>query len=491
MIRWVLGHWLPDRSDAMWWLLVSNFIMVAAITAVQPIVPLYVRALGGGATEVALFVALPAVLNTAAQLPTGWLLGRVGRLPLLLGSRAVHALAAAALFLLKGPLWLLLGLRSAQGAAAGVYYPTLRTVVADATAVEHRGTRFAQLEATAMAGVFLGPLIGGTVAAVAGPSAVFGLAAVGTVAVIGGLRKVPETKSAPENRKSPRNGGPLSVTRNGLVPLLALLASGVNAGMGAVVWPQYILSRGFGAFIVGLSYALFAFPAIFLAKPIGRLADRADRRLILVIALAVALTSNLLYPAIHTLWQIFALTLIDAAAAACVSPVAYAALSESVPPEFRGRAMSTGGFVQSAGTVAGSVVLGSAYGPNPSLPFFGAAGVQMAVAILVATMLAARRPGRGLGAQRFMESMEGALQGHDISLEHLERLASELRGAPASPALHFYLNALDVAIDAASTSPQIGDGLGPHRDDLNSAWLYYEYERWRNQARTSAGPIVE
>jgi len=72
-----------------------------------PIAPLYVRRHGGSSLDIALFIAGPLIANTLVQVPAGRLTDRIGRRPMLLGSRAAFGLLAFALFADAGPLWLL------------------------------------------------------------------------------------------------------------------------------------------------------------------------------------------------------------------------------------------------------------------------------------------------------------------------------------------------------------------------------------------------
>ena len=104
-------------------LLLGRLVMYTGIAALFPVVPLYVRAHGGSAADVALFVAGPMVAATLVQIPAGHLVDRVGRKPILVWSTVVYAALCGGLFLNWGPLWLLAVWRAGQGAAGGAYGP--------------------------------------------------------------------------------------------------------------------------------------------------------------------------------------------------------------------------------------------------------------------------------------------------------------------------------------------------------------------------------
>src|SRR5689334_22558599 len=86
------------------WLLAGQLVMFVGIAALFPIAALYVRARGGNSVGVALFVAGPLVANMLVQVPAGRLTDRIGRRPVLFGSRVFFALLSFALFADRGPL---------------------------------------------------------------------------------------------------------------------------------------------------------------------------------------------------------------------------------------------------------------------------------------------------------------------------------------------------------------------------------------------------
>ena len=138
--------------------------MFAGVAAIFPIAPLYVRRHGGGSLAIALFIAGPLIANMLVQVPAGRLTDRIGRRPMLLGSRALYGVVAMALFADVGPLWLLAALRTLQGASSGAYVPALRAALVDLSGPEKRAERFSQLQACEMVGLLVGPFLGGVIA---------------------------------------------------------------------------------------------------------------------------------------------------------------------------------------------------------------------------------------------------------------------------------------------------------------------------------------
>jgi MFS family permease len=382
----------------VFWLLSGQLIMFTGVAAMFPIAPLYVRRHGGSSFQIALFIAAPLIANTLVQVPAGRLTDRVGRRPMLLGSRLAFGVLAFALFADVGPLWLLTSLRTLQGVASGAYVPALRAALVDLSGPEKRAERFAQLQACEMVGLFVGPLLGGLVA-LWRDSGVFAVS--GTAMFVGlvAMRRIPETRATTAAERPPvrvrwwRNPGIL-------IPCLGVGALGTVFAMYDVVWPLYLTARGYSPLVIGLSISWFAVPILLLAQPGGRLADRSNRRWLMAASFAVAGGCASLYPSLRSLVPIFALGTIEACAVVLIEPTLFAVIGDSSAADERGRAMGYGGLFQFGGSAIGAAVLGTLYGVGEGISFWGAGGVLFAAALLCALVLPARPAERRPGAAR-------------------------------------------------------------------------------------------
>ncbi|MGH7723102.1 MAG: MFS transporter [Candidatus Dormibacteria bacterium] len=385
-------------TSPLFWLLSGQLIMFAGVAAVFPIAPLYVRRHGGGSLAIALFIAGPLIANMLVQVPAGRLTDRIGRRPMLLGSRAAFGMLSLLLFADVGPLWLLATLRTLQGVASGAYVPALRAALVDLSGPEKRAEGFAQLQACEMVGLLVGPFVGGAVA-LWRDSGVFGVAGVAVLVGLLAMRRIPETRLA---RDPDEPSIRLRWWRNPgiLVPCLGVAALGTVFSMYDVVWPLYLSARGNSSLVIGLTVSLFAVPLLILARPGGRLADRSNRRWLMVASFAVSGGCAALYPALRSLAPIIALGTIEACAYVLVEPTLFAVIGDSSSARERGRAMGIGGMFQFGGMAFGALVLGALYGVGEGISFWGAAGVLGAAAVLCALALPARPP------QRHAESRE-------------------------------------------------------------------------------------
>jgi MFS transporter, DHA1 family, multidrug resistance protein len=376
------------QRDPAFWLLVGQLIMFTGVAAVFPIAPLYVAHRGGNSVAVAIFIAAPLVANTLVQVPAGRLCDRWGRKPFLIGPRLLYAVLSFFLFFNIGTLPVLTALRILMGACGGAYVPALRAALTDLSAPEQRAQRFSQLQAYEMVGLLVGPLIGGA-AALWRDSAVFGVTGLAMFIGLGAMLRVPETRAAPEatTRKAPFRWWRL---RGIVVPIAALFAVGTIWSMYDVVWPQYLAARGNSPLIIGLSVSLFALPILLLARAGGRLADRADRRKLVTAGMLVVAACAATYPFLQFLAVILVVGAIEAVATVILEPSLFAVIGDSTPGALRGRAMGLGGLYQFSGMAFGAAVLGSLYGVNAGLPFWGGSGILLCGALVCALWL----PGR-------------------------------------------------------------------------------------------------
>ena len=377
----------------MFWLLSGQLIMFTGVAAMFPIAPLYVRRHGGSSLDIALFIAGPLIANMLVQVPAGRLTDRVGRRPLLLGSRAIFAVLAFALFADVGPLWLLAVLRTLQGVVSGAYVPALRAAIVDLSRPEQRGQRFAQLQACEMVGLLVGPLVGGAVA-LWRDSAVFGVTGAAVLVGLLAMRRIPETRV---ERLAGEREVRLRWWRNPgiLVPCLGVAALGTVFSMYDVVWPLYLSARGNGAFVIGLTVSLFAVPLLALAAPAGKVSDRFNRRWLMLGSFAVAGVCAATYPALRALVPIVALGTLEACAVVLIEPTLFAVIGDNSSSTQRGRAMGIGGLFQFSGMSFGALVLGALYGIDERISFWGAGGVLLAAAVMCAIALPARPMHRG------------------------------------------------------------------------------------------------
>lgn len=378
-----------DQRDPASRLLLAQLIMFSGIAAIFPIAPLYVKQHGGDSLAIALFIAGPMVANTLAQVPAGHLVDRIGRKPVLIGSRLLYAALSLGLFVNLGPLWFLALLRIGQGFAGGGYVPALRAALADTTPPDQRAQRYSQLQAIEMAGLLVGPAVGGALA-LWSYSAIFLCAGLASLVGVTALFRLPETRSALHEQEEPAPVGWWR-SRAVIIPCLALAACGALFSMYDVVWPQYLSARHYGPFVIGLSISVFAVPVLLLATRAGKFSDRSNRRLLIAGSLVIVASTAFIYPFLRWLPIILLVGTVEAVGFTLLEPSLFAVISETTAAEVRGRAMGLGGFFEFGGSSFGAGVLGALYGVSERIPFWGAALGCVAAAAMSFMFLPRRR----------------------------------------------------------------------------------------------------
>lgn len=159
-----------------------------------------------------------------------------------------------------------------------------------------------------------------------------------------------------------------------------LSAVGLQAQNVAVGWLVYDLTGSAMALgLVGLAAFL---PAVGLALVTGYVADRNDRRQVLLACFALSTLVSLGLLAFAAtggdagrVWPVFALTVVQGAARAFANPAGQALVPNLVPPEHLGNAVAWNSSVWQSATIAGPAVGGVLYAVGGGPAAFGAAAL--------------------------------------------------------------------------------------------------------------------
>ncbi len=131
---------------------------------------------------------------------------------------------------------------------------------------------------------------------------------------------------------------------------------------------------------------LFVVPAIVvavMAMPLGRLADRVERRTAVKAGLCVAAVAMWLMPLARSLWMLVGMAIVLAVAYALATPSWLAMVTEVAPDHQRGAALGRFGVAQGLGAVLGPLTGGFLYDHVHWYPF-----VASAVILTVSTVIA-------------------------------------------------------------------------------------------------------
>ena len=373
------------RRRALWGIIAAVFLVGTGVGSVLPILPLFLRERGSSYALVGIIVGANLVAQFIGQYPAGRLSDRFGRAPLMIGGLVVASLAIAAFALPLSIGWLI-ALRFVQGLGAAAFRPGSRAVVADLVPEGERGIAYGWLAGADMAGLIVGPALGG-VLAVFGRATVFEatglallLAAIVVALALGRQRDsiTVEPISAPLILGDRLRAGVAAV--RGLVMLS--MGIGFLYGVYNVVWSLFMKSIGATDWEVGLSFSLFALPLVLTAPIAGWASDRLDRRWLSAGSTASTALIAPIYPLLHSVPAVIGVGVLEATTTAFAEPAINAFLMSAVAPDQRGRAAGTVGTAETAAKAVGALIGGGLFGLGVWVPFVVSSVVGLALILL-------------------------------------------------------------------------------------------------------------
>ena len=358
----------------LWTLYGSNLITSIGMWFFLPLLPIFIGRRGGSAALVGAVFAAGLLANAAIRYPAGWAADRFGTRIVMVLAMAVYAALFLA-YLLPLPLPLFVVLRFFHGAAAGAFWPAANGLIAQATAQKERGRAYGMMQSTNMAGMLLGPAVGGFVA-LFNLESTFVMSAVTCGAAAVALAMLPTAHvEAEEAPPTPQRA--LQVARR-LLPMI-LLGCGTAYVIGTfdVIWPLYMTFRGASTFWVGISFTAFALPAIFFSAQAGALADRFGPRRMIVGALVAGALFSALYPFITSYAWLIGLGLIEGAVTITGSPILIAQVSAVAPAGQQGRTQGLFQTVMTLVQIAGALGGGALFAISPTYSFMAMAAISL------------------------------------------------------------------------------------------------------------------
>lgn len=374
-----------ERRRALWGIIAAVFLVGTGVGSVLPILPLFLRERGSSYALVGIIVGANLVAQFIGQYPAGRLSDRFGRGPLMIGGLVVASLAIAAFALPLSIGWLI-ALRFIQGLGAAAFRPGARAAVADLVPEGERGIAYGWLAGADMAGLIVGPALGG-VLAVFGRATVFeatGLAVLLAAAVVAvGLGRRRDSIAV-----EPISGNLILGDRlragAAAVRGLVMLSMGIGFlyGVYNVVWSLFMKSIGATDWEVGLSFSLFALPLVLTAPLAGWAADRLDRRWLSAGSTASTTLIAPIYPFLHSVPAVIGVGVLEATTTAFAEPAINAFLMSAVAPDQRGRAAGTVGTAETAAKAVGALIGGGLFGLGVWVPFVVSSVVGLALILL-------------------------------------------------------------------------------------------------------------
>ena len=298
-----------------------------------------------------------------ANLPTGYLVARFGRLLMIFGLFLIALIDIASIAVPRYELFL--GLRGIGGLGWAMFATVATTAMVNPPSAHHRGRAVSVLLMSETAGLLLGSATGGWLfqrAGTAGPF-IFEATCMLVAAIVVALWASLATESATISRRSNDQGLLGAVLRTPGVLLMGFTSAvliAIQTGIVVFLLPLYLMKRGaLQPEAVGLVVSLGVLGRLVALWFGGNLSDRFGRMSVLIPGLAVYaafLGSMVLltHPAALAAWS-FALGV----AAGFVAPIPAALMSDQVAPARQGVAVGWLRTMTDGGQIMGPLVLGA------------------------------------------------------------------------------------------------------------------------------------
>lgn len=347
--------------------------------------------LGGYATghhsslwELGLLLGVYDLAEVVLKPVFGSVVDRVGPRPVMLGGLIAFAVASAAFAFAGSPHWLGAA-RLGQGCAAAAFSPAAGAAVAGLGGAKRTGRLFGGYGGAKSVGYLLGPLAGGAIVYASGYRALFALTgAVAVIAAAGIAVRMPALSPHPKTRSGVATLIDQLRHRSFIQPVLLLAAATAALSAGVGFLPLLGVRHHLSPLATGALVSLLAATTVAVQPWAGRLYDRG--RLagpVPAAALVAAAAGFSVAAAWPTPGGLAVAALAVGAGVAVATPVGFALLAASSPPDRIGRTMGAGEVGRELGDAGGPILVGafSSFGLTAGL--IGLAAALAAIGALV------------------------------------------------------------------------------------------------------------
>jgi MFS family permease len=294
------------------------FPLVAAVVlvdtmfyaAIAPLLPQYADDLELSKTGAGILSAAYPAGTLLGSLPSGWLAARIGvKRTMLVGLTLLGSSSLA--FAFGDTVAILDSARFAQGVGGACAWTGGLAWLMAASPRDRRGELIGSALAAAIAGVLLGPVLGGA-ATVAGPEPVFGTVAVVAVGLAAWAASLPAP--APSEAPGLRQIGTALVSFPVLAAVWLVTLPSLFAGVLDVLAPLRLDELGASGVAIGAVFLIAAAAEAVSSRAAGALSDRRGRALPIRAGLAACAVAALVLP-LPDLIVLLALAVVGAALA--------------------------------------------------------------------------------------------------------------------------------------------------------------------------------
>ena len=344
------------------------FATSAGLSQLIPILPLFIQQLGvDNVAEIeewsGIAYGVTFILMAVFSPIWGKAADRYGRKPMLLRASLGMALVLTCMGFVQN-VYQLVGLRLLQGTISG-YYSAAITLVATQTPKDRSGWALGTLSTGAVAGMLLGPLLGGAVADLFGLRSVFFvIGALLLVAFLAAFLYVtenftPSEKATPKFRDIRRMmpHPEVTVAMFATTFMLQLALMSIQPIL-TVYIAEMSNNTDYLAFLSGMVFAASGLSSVIAAPRLGALADRIGPPKVMVVALLAAGLLFIPQALVRNAWELMALRFLLGIATASLLPSINSMIRQITPDELTGQIYGYNQSAQFIGSFGGAVMGG-------------------------------------------------------------------------------------------------------------------------------------
>ncbi|MGW7681521.1 MFS transporter [Kribbella sp. NPDC054772] len=288
----------------------------------------------------------------------GTIADRVGARPVLLFGLVGFAVASSTYVIADRPGWLWVA-RLGQGAAASAFSPAASAMVARLNPAAKHGRAFGSYGFYKSLGYTAGPLLGGALVWLGGFRLLFGVMTVLAIGVaVWALIVVPVVPPLPKTRQTVLDLAKRITDPVFLRPTAALAAATAALSVGVGFLPVTGASDGLGTIATGAAVSLLAATAAIVQPRTGRALDAGKLSLQKGIALGLGLAAaGFVCAALPGVVFLLIAAALIGAGTGVITPLGFAALASSTPPERLGQTMGTAELGRELGDAGGPILV--------------------------------------------------------------------------------------------------------------------------------------
>ncbi|MFF0813879.1 MFS transporter [Rhodococcus sp. NPDC003318] len=314
----------------------------------------------------------------------GTLADRVGARPVMIGGLVAFAVCSALFVIADDAGWLWLT-RLGQGAAASAFSPAASALVARLNPSVSHGRAFGSYGFYKSLGYTLGPLLGGVIVWIGGLPALFVvLTALAAAVAVWAAAAVPSVPPLPKSRQTVVDLARRLADRTFLGPTAALAAATAALSVGVGFLPVSGAAAGLGPVATGAAVSVLALTAAVVQPRIGRAFDAG--RFSATAGMTVGLVITAVGLALATVPGPAGVLLAAVGigvGTGVITPLGFAALASSTPPERMGQTMGAAELGRELGDAGGPLLVAGVAAAATLTA--GYAALAVVVALLPAT----------------------------------------------------------------------------------------------------------